>query len=561
MPSFNVQNAKALAITEGDVKTIHDKDNRLLWGRVAYSTKYQGDTSQQTYSGKNILPITPASSTGLTISYDASTGEFSVSGTPTTQYNDISFYTPVSIAAGTVVTASRYITTISGSAVRLTQIGLRDSGSDNADDIDLVESDYKTITTSKAITRVRVRLRLYANEACNFKVKVQLEIGNQSTSFEPYVGGIPSPNPSYPQDIQVVTGEQTVVVSDGSSNSQSYEVNLGKNMLDSTVYYSGTGAYSPSVGDTIPNAFSPNVTSAFADDQLSISTTVQWGGVILITRSLTPGTYHIGAKVTVPSGNNARVRYHILNNANKVLEVGDYGTTAAGSTKVYDWSITLGTGETCIALAIVTSTEGGGSITATDLQIEAGSTATTYAPYFTPIELCKIGTYQDYIYKSNGNWYKHAAIDKKVYDGTESWSVTTWSETEWGFYKNTPGAYQVSGVSEVGPIISNYFSANSIGDLSAASRVYYGVGLSRLNPQIFIKNKDCADTTAFQTWLSTHNTTVYYALAAPTDTQITDANLIAQLEAIDEWCRRAGYEQTVISVAPNLPLIVSRELI
>ena len=40
-------------------------------------------------------------------------------------------------------------------------------------------------------------------------------------------------------------------------------------------------------------------------------------------------------------------------------------------------------------------------INATSIQIEQGQ-ATSYAPYFTPIELCKIGTYQDKIAKSTG---------------------------------------------------------------------------------------------------------------------------------------------------------------
>ena len=36
----------------------------------------------------------------------------------------------------------------------------------------------------------------------------------------------------------------------------------------------------------------------------------------------------------------------------------------------------------------------------------------------------------------------------------------------------------------------------------------------------------------FKTWLSTHNTTVYYVLATPTYTKITDPTLISQLEDI-----------------------------
>ena len=37
----------------------------------------------------------------------------------------------------------------------------------------------------------------------------------------------------------------------------------------------------------------------------------------------------------------------------------------------------------------------------------------------------------------------------------------------------------------------------------------------------------------FKTWLSTHNTEVYYPLATPTTTEITDSTLISQLEALN----------------------------
>lgn len=51
---------------------------------------------------------------------------------------------------------------------------------------------------------------------------IQLEVGSSATSFEPYVGGQPSPNPDYPQQIQTVTGEQTV-----SINGTDYPISLG----------------------------------------------------------------------------------------------------------------------------------------------------------------------------------------------------------------------------------------------------------------------------------------------------------------------------------------------
>lgn len=43
---MDLQNVANLSILDGNVKTIHDKNNRLLWGAVGYDTKYRGDTAQ-----------------------------------------------------------------------------------------------------------------------------------------------------------------------------------------------------------------------------------------------------------------------------------------------------------------------------------------------------------------------------------------------------------------------------------------------------------------------------------------------------------------------------------
>ena len=49
------------------------------------------------------------------------------------------------------------------------------------------------------------------------------------------------------------------------------------------------------------------------------------------------------------------------------------------------------------------------------LQIEEGNKASSYSPYGqTPIELCKIGDYQDYFYKDSGKWYLHKEVGKNT---------------------------------------------------------------------------------------------------------------------------------------------------
>ena len=52
----------------------------------------------------------------------------------------------------------------------------------------------------------------------------------------------------------------------------------------------------------------------------------------------------------------------------------------------------------------------------TQIQREEGSSATTYESP-NPLKLCKIGDYQDYIYKSGDDWYVHKAIQKVLVDG------------------------------------------------------------------------------------------------------------------------------------------------
>lgn len=156
-------------------------------------------------------------------------------------------------------------------------------------------------------------------------------------------------------------------------------------------------------------------------------------------------------------------------------------------------------------------------------QLEKGSKANSYTPYgTTPIELCKIGTYQDYIYKDNGSWYLHKEIGKVVFNGSET-----------GWYKTSDTSASVFVISnqfndrdttQSARSISNYFKyqfANSEG------KFYFG---STTNTAFCMATTYTLET--FKTWLSTHNTIVYYVLATPTNTLIEDTTLIEQLEAL-----------------------------
>lgn len=148
------------------------------------------------------------------------------------------------------------------------------------------------------------------------------------------------------------------------------------------------------------------------------------------------------------------------------------------------------------------------------------------------VELCKIGEYQDYIYRENGVWYKKAYIGKIVFDGSsdENWNRTV---------ANNIARFDITGIdfkkgtatSIIATFLSNYFLAKNFNDLVSGN-----VGVSwwwnNNTKAIVVCMGDDKSVSDFKTWLSTHNTAVYYLLESPLTTEITDTNLIEQLEAL-----------------------------
>ena len=216
---MNVQNAKELTITEGQVRTIHDKNNQLLWGAVGFDTTYRGDTTQQTYSGKNLSPYAI---------YDAEDGRILnmpdlilAAGTYTISFDLDSF------ELGTNSTMSIYMSFFNSSGTNVT-------GDKNlltiASDTSLSRYNY-TFEASEDVhyttSQIRITTSAYNNGGRCKISNIQIESGSSPSSYEPYVGGVPAPNPSYPQNVNVVTGVQTITLSDDDSTTQNYIVDLG----------------------------------------------------------------------------------------------------------------------------------------------------------------------------------------------------------------------------------------------------------------------------------------------------------------------------------------------
>ena len=78
---MNLQDVANLTIPEGEVKMIHDKNNRLLWGRLSYDTTYRGNTTQQTYSGKNLFNKNATVTSFGNCTYTYSDGVYTITNT------------------------------------------------------------------------------------------------------------------------------------------------------------------------------------------------------------------------------------------------------------------------------------------------------------------------------------------------------------------------------------------------------------------------------------------------------------------------------------------------
>jgi hypothetical protein len=234
------------------------------------SFQLDGDTYQQSYTGKNILNIIPAESTAQGIDTTKNDdGTISISGTCTAAFSNImARSTAIAFPAGTY-TLSR--TQANAEFEIWLRCFTQETGGAYTQFYIEKGSASKTFTTSSDtksgyiwVGGVSKGLQL------NATIGIQLESGSTATSFEPYVGGTPSPNPDYPQPIQTVTGEQTVEI-------------VGKNLFDKTSQisdgysYSSTGSKDALTTSSVQESYiavSPSTTYTLHTDATSSQTTI-----------------------------------------------------------------------------------------------------------------------------------------------------------------------------------------------------------------------------------------------------------------------------------------------
>lgn len=346
-----------------------------------------------------------------------------------------------------------------------------------------------------------------------------------------------TPTPTTPVPIETVTGLQTVTISDGGSSQRTVEVNLGKNLFD--------------MGSSLNDYFRTVANGTKLDYNGSMAfTTATFSESSITFDAYTPGNVYPWTSKWVKLEKNTDYTISIETDGPQLRVCGfssmDDGTTGAYIANAYVNASTktssFNSGNYDYYLVSIYPSAGGKTIS--NIQIEKGSTATDYAPYFTPIELCKIGDYQDYIYKDSGKWYLHKETGRATFDGTEAWFSGTGS-----FYSlakdNAKTTLLKLSIYSTEPISTTFVNGGS----GALQQGLFYLGTSNINMNYDNSNQNL---NVFTSWLANGLTKLYAPLKTATDTEITNTEVLAGLNQLGGGSLYAGTNNIVVT-SEDLP--------
>lgn len=197
---------KFYASNQGETH-LADSDNGKIQDMVVY-----GKSSQNKTTGKNLLKIKDTTQTIRGITITSKDGIITINGTATeTGWAFANIDTQI-FADGT------YIVSYESNDNNKPKLILA-----NAAGRKVIEQNVATALSNAEIAKVCFVIT--KGKTYNLTdAKVQLELGSSATSYEPYTGGIPSPNPGYPQEIKSVVNPVVKVSNGDGTESQTVQL-------------------------------------------------------------------------------------------------------------------------------------------------------------------------------------------------------------------------------------------------------------------------------------------------------------------------------------------------
>lgn len=338
-----------------------------------------------------------------------------------------------------------------------------------------------------------------------------------------------TPTPSAPVPVETVTGRQMVTVA-GKNLWGGFANDFSKSSSGITFVAKTDGTITNTAGTTSATAY-----SAFAGEATSNG----------LTKTLEAGTYCISGA-----------------SGNITLDVCDTSGTTLATDSGNGATLTLSAQKTIFVRIRVAS---GKTLTAgtTKPLLESGNQPTAYEPYhgqsyeinLGSIELCKIGTYQDRIYKENGKWWLHKEIGRYDITGTESWGRSgRTTSTVFAGVLNGATLTDIMQIGEDGGL-SNRFTYQRNTTAEGAFDTYNWSGGIATSLLFCLSTKKASGITAFKTWLANNPTTYYYVLATPTTTEITNEEILEGLEVIGDATLYVGANNIYTDTPSALPTL------
>ncbi len=332
---------------------------------------------------------------------------------------------------------------------------------------------------------------------------IQIEEGSSATEYEEY-GAMPSPE--FPSEINntgdLITKDNCASYGSDACNSVGkYVVQVkatGKNILD--ISKLEAGAYSTGLTQS-SNTFSFKRTGT--KNTSSIFTKIK----------LEAGTYTISGNLTQSDGLNGGYGVYDLEKQEYLVNRSSSGigtsTFTVPESKIYSLGF----------FCNYNSVEGT-QVTYSNIQLEYGSSATTYELYreattniYLDEPLRKVGDYVDYIDYSNGKIVRNTNL--KTFNGNEEWyqfgsnvALAKWDDGK------TPS----HGDNDITGIYSNLFRENKNAQTSANDNTFLTHNILNVDWIVINRNINVSD---FKTLLANKNATFIYPLATPTEESIS----------------------------------------
>ena len=479
---------------------------------------------QTTTTGANLQKFTPRTSSTSGATYTCTNeGQVIITGTQTSTEITYGYNTPTSDPM--TLTAGTYTAKLIGTIDNNTKI-VKEGGAILTFD----ENNESTFTLSADTTTFRLSTYMTAGEH-NSNFRLTLASGTTATT-ERYTGGMPSPNPDYPQDIHTISGDNTINInSKNYLNIQSCE----KGFLGTTGTVAGAS----------------NVTEYYVTDN-SISFT---------TNAINRGFVTDFIKV---ESDKYKLTYDKSNNNEMVGFIGYYDEN-----KNWIERRNLSSNYEIIPsnvkyFKINLQLRWAGSITLSNIQLEKGQTGTTYVPYglqtfpitLGELEYCKIGDYADEFIKATnetgltaGKWYlkkntRHISLaiaDMNNEDTYPGWKNQTYLLTDYPSYN--------------GPL---YNKANFKCNILGANQQGIQINSNYANGVMYLANQVFGLT---QTqWITNYPNLVFeviYTLANTPEYILLNNTLQEELENIYNYALGYKDQTNITQTNTDLPFVIS----